>query len=401
MRNSQWFNIFFLFVLIISFVLFFHLKKEHNIRLRNGFYKIEAKVIKPKKILIIKPKSLKGKILDINISLPTKAYIRGFVKVKDNTVKTSYDFLEIAKDDTHVKSLKDILKHRFEKTTKNDWSKDIGLALLFGEGTKALPEDLLTVFSINSLVFLLIMSGIHIDIIFKNLSKFIFGEYNEFFAFLILLLYVIIFMEHGAPIVRAVSYLGIGVLLKYFYRYISSFRLFFISLGITLLVNISFYKNIGFWLSAIITFYIILYLKDLKNSDGFLGKIFLSMELSLVSIVSSMPIISKLGPISILAVFVVPFLLVIVEIYLIFGLLNIITLFSLYIFYKPLNLIAYYLGDIVYKLNLYPMYFKIPIIAGVTFDICIFLFLLLLKDRVLKIFSLLMMFFISYMLWGL
>lgn len=155
MRNSQWFNIFFLFVLIISFVLFFHLKKEHNIRLRNGFYKIEAKVIKPKKILIIKPKSLKGKILDINISLPTKAYIKGFVKVKDNTVKTSYDFLEIAKDekdDTHVKSLKDILKHRFEKTTKNDWSKDIGLALLFGEGTKALPEDLLTVFSINSLV---------------------------------------------------------------------------------------------------------------------------------------------------------------------------------------------------------------------------------------------------------
>lgn len=399
MKNYQWLSVGVFGLIILFLSLFQAFKSQKTYHIKNGLYQIKAKVLKPKEILVLSP-PLKDKILNINIKLPQNAYIKGFIKVENNKVKTSYDFLEISAQ-TPKKNIKDILKSRFKNTTTNDWSKDIGLALLFGEGTKALPEDLLTVFSVNSLVFLLIMSGIHMDIIFKSLKTMFMGEYGEIIGFLLLLFYVVVFMEHGAPIIRAISYIGLGVILKYFYRYISTFRKFFISMGITLLVNINFYKNIGFWLSVIITFFIILYLKDIPSKEGFLNKMILSWELSIVSIVSSMPLISKLGPISILSSFVIPFLLIIVEIYLVFGLLNIITLFSFYIFYKPLNTIAYYLGDIVYNLNLHPMYFKVPIIQGIIFDILLAGLIFTLKDRILKISSVLALFGIGFMLWGL
>jgi competence protein ComEC len=102
-------------------------------------------------------------------------------------------------------------------------------------------------------------------------------------------------MEHGAPIIRAVSYLMVSVLLKTFYRYASNIKIFFISGILTLCFNISFYKSIGFWLSMIITFYILFYLKSVDTPKTFFSKIALSMELSLVAILSSMPMISKLG----------------------------------------------------------------------------------------------------------
>ncbi|MFP3158577.1 MAG: ComEC/Rec2 family competence protein [Hydrogenobaculum sp.] len=144
-------------------------------------------------------------------------------------------------------------------------------------------------------------------------------------------------------------------MLKTFHRYASNIKIFFISGILTLCFNISFYKSIGFWLSMIITFYILFCLKSVETPKTFFSKIGLSMELSLVAILSSMPMISKLGPISILAVLVVPFLLLVVELYLILGLLNILTVFSIPIFYIPLDKIAYYFGDIVYELNLRPM----------------------------------------------
>jgi len=124
------------------------------------------------------------------------------------------------------------------------------------------------------------------------------------------------------------------------------------------------------------------------------------MELSLVAILSSMPMISKLGPISILAVLVVPFLLMIVELYLVFGLLNILTVFSIPIFYIPLNKIAYYFGDIVYELNLRPMYFKIPIYYRVIFDGLLLLSIVFIKDRFLKVFSMIFLFGLAYAMWG-
>ncbi len=387
-------------VLFLTLILFLAFKKEHhNIHLNNGFYHIEAKVISQKTVKIISPKYLKDEVLSLNIKLPQNAYIRGFIKVKNGVVKTSPDFLEIAKSQK-IKSLKDFLKNKFKRTTSNDWSKDIGLALLFGEGTKALPEDLLTAFSVNSLIFLLIMSGIHIDILFKNLSKIFIGEHSEVFGFFILLIYVSIFMEHGAPIVRAMSFLGVNVILKALYRYISPIRLFFVSGIITLLFNMSFYKNVGFWLSMIITFFIILYIENVEIPLSFLRKILFSMEVSLIAIVSSLPIVSKLGPISIEAVLIIPFLLLIVEIYLVFGLLNIITLFSVPVFYVPLNKTAYYFGSVVYALNLHPMYFKIPIYGNIAIELALFTSIMFVKDRYLKIFFMIGLFGVAYMLWS-
>ncbi len=62
---------------------------------------------------MLSPKSLENKILNINISLLQNAYIKGFIKIKDNKVKTSYDFLEISKSKPK-KDVKDILKSRFK-----------------------------------------------------------------------------------------------------------------------------------------------------------------------------------------------------------------------------------------------------------------------------------------------
>ncbi|WP_459894605.1 ComEC/Rec2 family competence protein [Hydrogenobaculum acidophilum] len=379
--------------------------KIHKARIKDGFYKIEGKVLNASKIKILNPPSLRGKIVSLNIKLPRESYIKGYIKVKNGIVKTSKDFLEISKPSNHslrfLEKPKILLKTRFKNTTSNDWSKDIGLALLFGEGTKALPEDLLTSFSVNSLIFLLIMSGIHIDMIFRSLSKLFFGEHKEVFALLLLILYVSIFMEHGAPIIRAVSYLTIGVLLKALYRYTNPIKQFFVSGLMSLCFNASFYKSVGFWLSMIITFYILIYLSTIDMPKTFLGKLMLSSELSFVAILSSMFIISKLGPISFLAVFVVPFLLIIVEVYLVLGFLNVLTMFSLPIIYIPLNKIAYYFGDLVYNLDLKPIYFKIPVYYGILFDITLLFTILLIKDRILKIFSMGVLFGIAYKVWGL
>ncbi len=359
------------FILIVLF-LAFHNNKIHKTHIKDGFYKIEGKVLKNNEVKIISPEYLKDDVIKLNIKLPEDSYIRGYIKVKNGVVKTSKDLLEIAYNKSSKTSLKEALKNRFKKTTDNDWSKDIGLALLFGEGSKALPEDLLTSFSVNSLIFLLIMSGIHMDMIFRSLSNMLFGEHKEVFALVLLLLYVGIFMEHGAPIIRAVSYLAVGVLLKALYRYINPIKQFFVSGIMSLLFNISFYKSVGFWLSMVITFYILIYLKNIEIPKSFAGKIILSSELSFVAILSSMFIVSKLGPVSFLAVFVVPFLLMVVEIYLVLGLLNILTMFSLPVLYIPLNKIAYYFGDFVYNINLEPMFFKIPLYYGILFDIVLF-----------------------------
>ncbi len=403
MKIQLWPNVLLYPLLFLIFILFFAFSnnKIHKTKIKDGFYKIEGKVLKPKEVEILSPKHLEGKIVNLNIKLPKDSYVRGYIKVKNGVVKTSKDFLEIYESKSVKTNLKDILKNRFKSTTENDWSKDIGLALLFGEGTKALPEDLLTSFSVNSLIFLLIMSGIHIDMIFRNLSKLFFGEHKEVFALLMLILYVGIFMEHGAPIIRAVSYLTVGVLLKALYRYTNPIKQFFVSGLMSLCFNASFYKSVGFWLSMIITFYILIYLNTIDIPKTFLGKLMLSSELSLVAILSSMFIISKLGPISFLAVFVVPFLLIIVEIYLVLGLLNILTIFSLPTFYIPLNKIAYYFGDLVYNLNLKPMYFKIPVYYGILFDITLLFAIFLIKDRILKIFSMVVLFGIAYTMWGL
>ena len=410
MRSYLWPKSVFLYPLLFFILLGFLAFKNIDIKspkthLKDGFYKIEAKALTNSEAKVLNPSYLKGDILHLNIKLPKDSYIKGYIKVKNGIAKTSKDFLEISKPNNLdlglLERLKIFLKNRFKSTTSNDWSKDIGLALLFGEGVKALPEDLLTSFSVNSLIFLLIMSGIHIDLIFKNLSNLFFGEYKDVFALLLLITYIGIFMEHGAPIIRAVSYLMVSVLLKTFYRYASNIKIFFISGILTLCFNISFYKSIGFWLSMIITFYILFYLKSVETPKTFFGKIALSMELSLVAILSSMPMISKLGPISILAVLVVPFLLMIVEIYLVLGLLNILTVFSIPIFYIPLNKMAYYFGDFVYSLNLRPMYFKIPIYYGVIFDGLLLLSIVFIKDRFLKVFSMIFLFGLAYAMWGL
>ncbi len=404
MKSYLWPNILYtiLFVLLVLFFAF-HNDKIHKTHVKDGFYKIEGKVLKSDEVKIISPSSLRGELIKLRLKLPKDSYIRGYIKVEKGVVKTSKDFLEISKDinKSPKTELKDILKNRFKNTTENDWSKDIGLALLFGEGSKALPEDLLTSFSVNSLIFLLIMSGIHIDMIFRSLSNMFFGEYKEIFALLLLLLYVGIFMEHGAPIVRAVSYLIVGVLLKALYRYINPIKRFFLSGIMSLCFNPSFYKSVGFWLSMVITFYILVYLSTIDIPKTAFGKILLSSELSFVAILSSMFIVSKLGPISFLAAFVVPFLLMVVEIYLVLGLLNILTVFSIPILYIPLNKLAYYFGDFVYKINLAPMFFKIPLYEGILFDILLFGAIVLIKDRAIKIFSMLLLFGIAYTIWGL
>jgi competence protein ComEC len=411
MKSYLWpkINIFLYPALFLVFALFFAFinigNKSSKTHLNDGFYKIEAKVLDASKIKIIYPSSLNGQTVNLNVKLPKDSYIRGYIKVKNGIAKTSKDFLEISKPYNRslglLERLKMFLKSRFRHTTSNDWSKDIGLALLFGEGAKALPEDLLTSFSVNSLIFLLIMSGIHIDMIFKNMSNLFFGEYKEVFGILLVLLYVGIFMEHGAPIVRAVSYLVLSVLLKALYRYAHPIKIFFISGILTLCFNVYFYKSIGFWLSMIITFYILLYIRSVNIPKNIIGKILLSMELSFVAILSSMPIISKLGPISILAVLVVPFLLIVVELYLVFGFLNILTVFSIPVFYIPLNKIAYYFGDFAYSLNLMPMYFKIPIYYGLIFDGLLLFFIVFIKDRFVKLFSMVFLFGLAYTLWSL
>ncbi|MGC8588312.1 MAG: ComEC/Rec2 family competence protein [Hydrogenobaculum sp.] len=409
MKSQIWPNIFLYPALFLVFVLFLAFvnidNKSYKTHLKDGFYKIEAKVLNASKVKILYPPRLNGEIVNLNIKLPKDSYIRGYIKVKNGVAKTSKDLLEISKPYNSslglLEKLKMFLKSRFRRTTSNDWSKDIGLALLFGEGAKALPEDLLTSFSANSLIFLLIMSGIHIDMIFKNMSNLFFGEYKEVFGILLVLLYVGIFMEHGAPIVRAVSYLAVSVLLKALYRYAHPIKIFFISSILTLCFNVYFYKSIGFWLSVIITFYILLYIRSVSLPKNIIGKILLSMELSLVAILSSMPVISRLGPISILAVLVVPFLLIVVELYLVFGFLNILTVFSIPLFYIPLNKIAYYFGDFVYSLNLMPMYFKIPVYYGAIFDGLLLFFIVFIKDRFVKLFSMVFLFGLAYALWSL
>ncbi|MGC8677532.1 MAG: hypothetical protein ACP5UF_04870, partial [Hydrogenobaculum sp.] len=115
----------------------------------------------------------------------------------------------------------------------------------------------------------------------------------------------------------------------------------------------------------------------------------------------SMPVISRLGPISILTVLVVPFLLIVVELHLVFGFLNILTVFSIPLFYIHLNKIAYYFEDFVYSLNLMPMYFKIPVYYVAIFDGLLLFFIVFIKYRFVKLFSMIFLFGLAYALWSL
>ncbi|MGC9286350.1 MAG: ComEC/Rec2 family competence protein, partial [Hydrogenobaculum sp.] len=86
---------------------------------------------------------------------------------------------------------------------------------------------------------------------------------------------------------------------------------------------------------------------------------------------------------------------------LVFGFLNILTVFSIPLFYIPLNKIAYYFGDFVYSLNLMPMYFKIPVYYGAIFEGLLLFFIVFIKDRFVKLFSMIFLFGLAYALWSL
>jgi len=95
MKSYLWPKIVFLYPFYFYTFRFLAFKDNIKIpktRLKDGFYKIEAKALTNSEVKVLNPFYLKGNILHLNIKLPKDSYIKGYIKVKNGIAKTSKDF---------------------------------------------------------------------------------------------------------------------------------------------------------------------------------------------------------------------------------------------------------------------------------------------------------------------
>ena len=303
-------NIYFLIVLLccisIIRVLFILNKKEINVSENMHIYAIVTKIKHDKKRTIIDVKQGKKYRItfykQIDVSLGDKVLIKGkFNTPKSTTVFNTFNYRKYllskkimlvsneatitikSKNKNPFYSFKTLIKNHIDKYKSKAYLK----AFIMGD-TSLIEEDIMSNYKALGISHLFAISGMHVSVFILLIDKFLKKYKVKDIIIIVFLLLFLFITDYSESLLRCSTFFIVSYLNKVLKLSIKNIYLILISAFFLLLINPYLIYSIGFLFSVIITFFIILSNKLIKNQT-YVKKLFI---MSLICFLASVPILS-------------------------------------------------------------------------------------------------------------
>ena len=265
-----------------------------------------------KTTLIIKEKNKTEKIL-VNyyekidkINLGDKVKIKGTLKLPSkNTVPNLFNYRKYlnnnniyyiltASEIIKIKNNTKILTHYKNKLQKyiNRKKAHTYLNIFILSNKKDLDKEVLNSYQVNGLSHLFSISGMHITLLLGTILKLLDKvSYNRYYKYIFLIIILIIYMyltDFTPSILRSGIMFILLTLNKLFNFKIKTKNIIMLTFIIIVLINPYYIYNLGFQLSYLISFYLIIFAHIINKHKNYFKKIFIT---SLISFLVSFPII--------------------------------------------------------------------------------------------------------------
>lgn len=279
-----------------------------------------------KTTLIIKEKNKTEKIL-VNyyekidkINLGDKVKIKGTLKLPSkNTVPNLFNYRKYlnnnniyyiltASEITKIKNNTKILTHYKNKLQKyiNRKKAHTYLNIFILSNKNDLDKEVLNSYQVNGLSHLFSISGMHITLLLGTILKLLDKvSYNRYYKYVLLIIILIIYMyltDFTPSILRSGIMFILLTLNKLFNFKIKTKNIIMLTFIIIVLINPYYIYNLGFQLSYLISFYLIIFAHIINKHKNYFKKLFIT---SLISFLVSFPIIiSNYYQVNLLSIFI-------------------------------------------------------------------------------------------------
>ena len=235
---------------------------------------------------------LKGKLnIPNNNTIPgTFNYKKYLYYKRINYILNIDSFKIIRKNNNIFYKLKNFIINRISSINNNEYL----YAFILGK-SNYIDNDVYNNYKINGITHLFALSGLHVSmfssillVLFKKLK---FSEKNSYLITSIFLMFFSFIASFTPSILRATIFFILSALNNVYYFYIKPKNLLYLTFIILIFINPFYIYDTGFILSFTITFFILLF--NEKNSIR--NKILSIITISILSLLSSLPIIINLS----------------------------------------------------------------------------------------------------------
>ena len=301
---------FIIYALIITSIPMKTTYKENDSTFEGNILSI--KKYDTKTTFIIKEKNKTEKIL-VNyyekidkINLGDKVKIKGTLKLPSkNTVPNLFNYRKYlnnnniyyiltASEITKIKNNTKILTHYKNKLQKyiNRKKAHTYLNIFILSNKNDLDKEVLNSYQVNGLSHLFSISGMHITLLLGTILKLLDKvSYSRYYKYVLLIIILIIYMyltDFTPSILRSGIMFILLTLNKLFNFKIKTKNIIMLTFIIIVLINPYYIYNLGFQLSYLISFYLIIFAHIINKHKNYFKKIFIT---SLISFLVSFPII--------------------------------------------------------------------------------------------------------------
>ena len=301
---------FIIYALIITSIPMKTTYKENDSTFEGNILSI--KKYDTKTTLIIKEKNKTEKIL-VNyyekidkINLGDKVKIKGTLKLPSkNTVPNLFNYRKYlnnnniyyiltASEITKIKNNTKILTHYKNKLQKyiNRKKAHTYLNIFILSNKNDLDKEVLNSYQVNGLSHLFSISGMHITLLLGTILKLLDKvSYNRYYKYIFLIIILIIYMyltDFTPSILRSGIMFILLTLNKLFNFKIKTKNIIMLTFIIIVLINPYYIYNLGFQLSYLISFYLIIFAHIINKHKNYFKKLSIT---SLISFLVSFPII--------------------------------------------------------------------------------------------------------------
>ena len=235
-------------------------------------------------------------------------YIKGILKLpNNNTIQNTFNYKKYLKYNyknyiLNIESYKLInknkniflkLKNKIINKVNNIKNNQYLYAFILGKSSY-IENEIYNQYKINGITHLFALSGLHVSL-FSSIIIYILKKLkmNEKISLIITSIFLILFAfiaSFTPSILRAVIYFILYNINKIYYFYIKPKYILYVTFTILIFINPFYIFNIGFILSFTITFFIILFNENFK-----INKKYSIIIISIISFLSSLPIIINLS----------------------------------------------------------------------------------------------------------
>lgn len=327
------------------------------------------------------------KYIEKSLSLGDKVLLEGeFTKIKDTKTKGLFNYKKYLKrrgiyyqvniDKIYILSKNNnilyYLKNKIIKRCNNPYLK----TFILGD-TSEIKNNILTNYRDIGISHLFAISGMHItllsSILLSILKKLNIEEIKRYSLVSIILILYLFITGISPSVLRAVLFFILFSINKVYYFYIKSTNIYYIVLGVSLLINPFYIYEISFLYSFIISYFLIILQDFINSNNNYFIKL---LKTSIISFIVSIPItLYNFNSINLLSIiynlFYVPLISIIV-----FPLSIISFIFPKFILLLNIFItILEYTTTILNKINLFKFIFKsIPIVFYFVYYILIIIF---------------------------